>query len=209
ETTLSEVVREAGGLTQAAYPAAGVLLRHGYDERLTAGTPEEVAQIKRLENLGVSDTANFQRQIAMRPPTVDVDMEKLLLQGDHSADVTLNDGDEIDIPTQPTTVYVYGFVNNAGFVQYQKNAPLRYYIAQAGGFANGAEESETAVIKLRSKAWMNASDTKIEPGDEIFVPKVPDFPENYALQNTIAVSGLLMGFASFVISIYFSFFKKP
>ena len=81
----------------------------------------------------------------------------------------------------PTSVYVYGFVSNAGFVNYQENAPVSYYIAQAGGYADGAEKSETSIIKLRSKAWMDPSDTKIEPGDEVFVPKEPDYSEDYKL----------------------------
>ncbi len=209
KTTLSEVIHEAGGLTPAAYPAAGVLLRHGYDERLTAGTAQQVAQVARLEDLGVSDTENFKRQMSMRPPDVNVNMEKVLVQGDTKADVMLQDGDEIDIPTRPTTVYVYGFVNDAGYVQYRDGAPLRYYVAQAGGYAQGAEESETAVIKLRTKAWMEPGDTKIEPGDEIFVPKEPDLPENYEAQNLATVTGLVVGVAGFLVSLYLTFIKKP
>jgi len=208
ETTLSEVVHYAGGLTPGAYPSAGVLLRHGYYERLTEGSPEEVSQVTRLENLGVSDTSNFQRQMAMRPPNVTVNMDALLLHGDHSADVPLQDGDEIDIPAKPTTVYVYGFVNNAGSVNYVKDAPLKYYIAQAGGYANGAEESETAVIKLRTKAWEEPGNAKIEPGDQIFVPKVPDFPENYGLQQLSSTAGLITGIGGLIIGLYLAFIKK-
>ncbi|HET6401682.1 MAG TPA: SLBB domain-containing protein [Candidatus Kapabacteria bacterium] len=207
ETTLSEVVHEAGGLTSDAYPAAGVLLRHGYDERLTAGTPEEEAQITRLENLGVSDTSNFQKQMADLPPTVEVDMEKLFVKGDHSVDVALKDGDEIDIPTRPTTVYVYGFVNNAGYVNYRDGAPLQYYIAQAGGYSNGATPSRTVVIKLRSKAWMDPGDTKIEPGDYVYVPKTPNFPENYTLQNAATITALALSIAGFGLTLYGIFFK--
>ena len=208
-TTLSELVQEAGGLTQVAYPSAGVLLRHGYYEHVTEGTPEEVAQVTRLENLGVSDTSNFQRQMASRPPNVNVNMDAVLVHGDHSADVKLDDGDEIDIPTQPTTVYVSGFVNNAGYVNYVQGAPYSYYIAQAGGFANGADRSNAAVIKLRSKAWMEPGDTKVEPGDEIFVPKVPDYPDNYQAQNLATVTGLVVSVASFLVSFYLTFIKKP
>jgi polysaccharide biosynthesis/export protein len=182
-TTLFQVIHEAGGLIAGAYPAAGIIKRHGHEGRLTGGSPEEVAQITRLEDLTVSDTASFLKQTSMRPSDVVVDMYRLFVQGDHSADVKLEDGDEIVIPKRPTSVYVYGFVNNAGFVNYQEDAPLRYYIAQTGGYAQGAETSETAVIKLRSKAWMDPSDTKIEPGDEIFVPKEPDYSEDYKLQR--------------------------
>ncbi len=209
QTTLSEIVQAAGGLTSTAYPPAGVLLRHGYEERLTEGSPEEVSQDTRLENLGVSDTENFKRQMRMRPPNVNVDMERVLIQGDHSADVTLRDGDEIDIPTEPTTVYVFGFVNNAGYVDYKSGAPLRYYIAQAGGYANGANEGKTAVIKVGTRAWMDPGDTKIGPGDEIFVPKVPDLPENFETQNLATLGSLVVGIAGFLVSLYLTFLKKP
>ncbi len=208
QTTLSEVIREAGGLTPAAYPTGGEILRHGSDERLTAGTPEEISKITRLENLGVSDTINFQRQMSIRPPVVVTDMDRLFVQNDHSQDVTLRDGDEIEIPKQPTTVYVYGFVNNAGYVQYQEGASLKYYISQAGGYANGADKSQMAVIKLRTKAWMDPSDTKIEPGDEIFIPKVPDLPENYTTQNIQTIAGLVFGLGGLITGLYLTFLKK-
>jgi protein involved in polysaccharide export with SLBB domain len=203
-TTLSQIVQEAGGLTAKAYPAAGVIKRHSHDERLTAGSPEDVAQITRLQNLTVADTANYERQLSMRPTTAVTDMYRLFVQGDRSADVRLEDGDEIIIPKRPTSVYVNGFVNNAGFVNYQENAPLRYYIAQVGGYADGAEKSETVVIKLSSKAWMDPSDTKIEPGDEIFVPKEPDYSEDYKLARlttAVAIVGALLTGLSIYVNV--------
>jgi protein involved in polysaccharide export with SLBB domain len=207
-TTLSQVVQEAGGLTAKAYPAAGVIKRHSHEDRLTAGSPEDIAQTIRLEDLTVSDTTNFYRQLSMRPPTVVTDMYRLFVQGDRSADVRLEDGDEIVIPKRPTSVYVYGFVNNAGFVNYQSDAPLRYYIAQAGGYAQGGDKSETVVVKLRSKAWMDPSDTKIEPGDEIFVPKEPDYSEDYKLQRLTTIVTVVTTVFS-AISLYFYLTRKP
>ena len=207
-TKLSQVIRESGGISPRAYPAAGVVLRHGHEGQLTAGTPEEIAQSMRLEDLGVADTANFQKQASMRFPTVIVDMNRLLVHNDSSADITLEDGDEIVIPKRPTTVYVFGFVNNAGYVNYQEGAPLRYYIAQAGGYAAGAVKSETVVIKLHSKAWMDPSDTPIEPGDEIFVPKESDNPVGYETQNLAAIGGLITGIGGFIVAIYLAFLKK-
>jgi protein involved in polysaccharide export with SLBB domain len=207
-TTLSQIVREAGGLNSRAYPAAGVILRHGHESHLTAGSPEEISQSSRLEDLTVSDTSNYLKQLSMRPPNVVVDMDRLFVGGDHSADVTLADGDEIVIPKRMTTVYVNGFVNNAGFVNYQEGAPLRYYIAQAGGYAQGAETSETSVIKLSTKAWMPPGDTKIEPGDEIFVPKEPDYSEDYKL-NRLTTIVALVGALIAAISLYVNVTRKP
>ena len=208
ETKLADVIHDAGGLTPGAYPAAGVVLRHGPEGRFIVGSPEDIEEIARQENLGVSDTMNLQKQLAARLPIVVVDMERVLVQGDRAADIPLHDGDEIVIPQRPTTVYVSGFVNNGGYVTYQSGAPLSYYVAQAGGYSEGATPSRTVVIKMRSKAWMNPSDTKIEPGDEIFVPKKPDFPENYETQNLQTIAGLVVGIAGFLISLYLTFIKK-
>ena len=208
KTTLSDVIREAGGLTKDAYAQGGTVLRHGYGEQLVAGTPEDIARSSRLEDLSVSDTGNYSKQLSMRPPYVAVNMQRLFIQGDHSADVVLNDGDEIVIPRQPTTVYVNGFVNNAGYVNYSNDAPLSYYIAQAGGYANGADKSTTAVIKYPSKSWMEPGDTKIEPGDEIYVPKEPDYPVGYETQNLSSIAGLLTGIGGLIVSLYLAFIKK-
>jgi protein involved in polysaccharide export with SLBB domain len=195
-------------LTTLAYPSAGYILRHGRDENLTAGSSDDVTTISRLANLSVADTGNFRMQMALRPPTVVVDMDRLLVQGDKSADVKLADGDEIVIRRRPTTVYVGGFVNNAGYVGYEEGAPLNYYIARAGGYADGAVKSETVVVKLRSKAWMDPDDTKIEPGDEIFVPKRPDNPIGYEVQNIISIGGLITGVGSLIVALYLAFIKK-
>ncbi len=209
QTKLSAVIHKAGGLDPAAYPSGGIILRHGSAGRQSAGTEEEIAYSTRLEHLTVSDTTNFQKQTSMRRPSVIVDMDRLFIQGDSSADVTLDDGDEIVIPKRPTSVYIYGFVNNAGYVSYRDNAPLSYYIAQAGGYAAGAIKSETAVIKLKSKAWLYPDDTKIEPGDEIFVPKEPDLPENYNTQNIQTIASLAVSVTSLLVSLYLTFIKKP
>ncbi|HEY3876451.1 MAG TPA: SLBB domain-containing protein [Candidatus Kapabacteria bacterium] len=208
KTTLSDVIKMAGGLTANAYPAAGTVLRHTYAESLEAGTPEDIQRSTRLEDLSVADTGNFSRQLSMRRPAVSVDMKRLFVDNDRSADIPLSDGDVITIPKQPTTVYVFGFVNNAGYVSYQKDAPLNYYIAQTGGYANGADKSETAIIKLSTKAWGDPSDAKIEPGDEIFVPKEPDHSEQYNL----AVWAAIVAAAGAVIagiSLYVNITRKP
>ena len=183
KTKLSDVIRIAGGLSGTAYPAGGVILRHGHFENTNTGTPNEIAQAMRMENLGVSDTGNMHKQFELRQPTVNVDMERILVKGDKDADVALQDGDEIVIPQRPTSVFVSGFVNIAGFIPYQPGASLNYYISQAGGFADGAQRGRTVVIKLRTKTWMDPSDTPIEPGDEIFVPKDSDLPEQYRLEE--------------------------
>jgi protein involved in polysaccharide export with SLBB domain len=201
QTKLSEVLRRAGGLKPEAFISGVAIYRRGYEQRSSVGSSTEIAQITRLSNLSVYDTANFNRQMATRQPAVIVD-DRLFLRGDTTADITLSDGDEIVVPERPTTIYVSGFVNNSGFVPYKAGAPSSYYINAAGGFAEGAVKSGTRVIKARSKAWLKSDETAVEPGDEIYVPKEGDYPENYTIQTLGAVSGIAFGLIYLGLTIY-------
>ncbi len=207
ETHIADVVKEAGGLTPYAYPKGSRVLRHGPNSLLMAGTTNDIQRVSRLANMTVEDTASFARQLAMREPDIAVDLDRVLTQGDKSADVTLADGDEIIIQRRPTTVYVSGFVNRSGYVSYQEGAPLRYYIAQAGGYAPGAVKSETVVIKAGTKAWSDPSDTRIDAGDEIFVPKEPDIPLDVKRNEITSYATLALAIASFALTLYNTFHK--
>ncbi len=207
KTTLTEVIKAAGGVSTTGFPSGGVILRHGHFENMSTGTPEEIAQSTRMENLGVSDTGNLRRQFSLRIPAVNVDMERALVKGEKDADVAMQDGDEIVIPQRPSTVFVSGFVNYAGYVPYQPGARLSYYIARAGGYAAGAQSGKTTVIKMRLKTWMDPSDTEIEPGDEIFVPKESDYSEEYQLQKLTTIVAMV-GAAIAAVSLYVNITRK-
>ncbi len=99
---------------------------------------------------------------------VSVDIEKVI---SNTEDYELQDGDLIYIPTQIKSVYVFGQVNNPGFVSYKKGMNYEYYILKAGGFSQFARKGDVKVIKGKTYNWFDANETIIEPGDFIFVPK--------------------------------------
>ena len=86
-------------------------------------------------------------------------------------DYELQDGNLIYVPPRYNFVYVFGQVNNPGFVSYEKGRDYRYYISSAGGFSQFARKGDVKVIKRKTYTWSDAEDVEIEPGDYIFVPK--------------------------------------
>jgi len=126
-----------------------------------------------LKNFAFSreDSLNFSQELSLLDSVkfVAIDFIKII---SGTADLELQDGDFIYIPRkQIPMVYVFGQVSNPGFVAYKEGKDYRYYISQAGGFSQLARRGEVKVIKRKTYVWYDADDTKIEPGDFIFVPK--------------------------------------
>jgi polysaccharide biosynthesis/export protein len=87
-------------------------------------------------------------------------------------DIDLVDGDYIFIPSkQIPTVYIFGQVNNPGFLPFKKGENYKYYVTSANGFSQLARQGDVKVIKRKTYSWVNAKDADIEPGDFIFVTK--------------------------------------
>jgi len=93
---------------------------------------------------------------------------------DENSDIfnfVLESGDVIVVPPQTKTVYVFGQVSNPGHVKFVENKNFQFYLDQAGGIGEYAED-EIMIIKGDSRNWVPAAQTtKIEDGDFIFVPK--------------------------------------
>jgi polysaccharide biosynthesis/export protein len=200
-TKLSDIIKQAGGVTEYAHLGGAFISRPLANEQEGITPEEELMRLWRLANLAVEDTANFRVQTMVRSGDVKVDMKRLLKDGDASADVLLRDGDMIVIPTAPNTIYVWGYVGRMGYLPYAEGANLDQYIAAAGGYAPGAVPSGTRIIKAQTKQWMKPEETQLQPGDEIYVPKEGDYPEDYTLRVVGSVVGIVAGVTYLVLSI--------
>jgi protein involved in polysaccharide export with SLBB domain len=210
DTKLSDLVRSAGGFTPEAFLKGGIITRGRMDADNRDVTPEDEAlKASRLANLSVSDTTNFKLQTLLRDGTANVDLDRLFRLGDSTADLALRNNDYIYIPKLPNTVYVWGYVGRAGHIRYVPNQDVYQYIKSAGGFAEGAVESGTRIIKAGTWQWMEPKQTVIEPGDQIYVPKSPDHSEDYTLRTVGAIAGIVGAVVGIVISIlYYSIATK-
>lgn len=201
-TKLSEVIKQAGGFTPYAFISGGTVTRRKIDtDNKDITSDEEAKLVGRVANLDVIDTANFRYQTEVREGYVAVDMYSLFEEGNTTQDITLRDGDVVSIPPTPNTVYVWGYVGSLGYIPYKAGATVDYYLAAAGGYAEGAQEGKTRVIKARTRKWVEPDETIIQPGDEIFVPQRGLYPDDYTLRTTSLIVGILGAIASTVFTI--------
>lgn len=176
-TRLSEVIALAGGFTENAAVAEGIIIRKNPNEELdpVERYPDyERLKEMRLTELDREDREYFTYESTIKRNFVSVDFRRLFIDRDASADITLRDGDVIIVPTASHSVYVYGQVVRPGHVPFVPGMDDGYYIERAGGYGSAAVRGDRMVIKAGSKNWVDPDDTDIESGDAIFVPREPE-----------------------------------
>jgi protein involved in polysaccharide export with SLBB domain len=203
-TKLSWIIKNAGGFTPNAFLGGGSVIRKRLDLETNDITPaQDAGEVTRLANLSVSDTANFKLQTNLRKGAANVDMNRIFVHGDSTADLTLRDGDVISIPVSSNDVLIWGYVGRSGYVPYAAGANLQHYIDLAGGYAEGSVRSGTRIIKAHTRQYLDPDQTQIEQGDEIYVPKTPDHSENYTLNTVGAVAGIIGGLVGTALAILY------
>ena len=204
-TTLTELVRMAGGFTAEAWPGLAELYRRqtGVDGFALDQDRERNRNFEK-SNLVYEDTLYWAIGSRVREGQVAVDFHRLFVKGDGTANVTLRDGDILLVPRNTGTVYVYGQVQSGGFVPWREGMDFDDFIARAGGFGESADDDRAAVIKGNTRAWVHPDDAVIEPGDMIYVPHEPLVRLSTTtdiLAVAAAIVGGLAGVAGLVISV--------
>src|SRR5712691_2859085 len=118
-------------------------------------------------------------------------------------DVTLIDGDTLNIPEPSRSVLVLGSVRNSTSVQYKEGAGVDYYINRVGGFSKEADKKETHIVKADGSAISSFTNVRtIEPGDTLIVPpkeeeKIRTLP---TIRDIVQIIGsALLGMAALAI----------
>lgn len=105
---------------------------------------------------------------------IPIDFQAALEDESNSENLVLMPGDSIHIPEVVYTVYVKGAVGVTSSILFQEGSDYKYYIEQAGGFSELADEERVRVelpngsIFTPNKYWF--SYPKIYPGSTIVVP---------------------------------------
>ena len=103
----------------------------------------------------------------------------MFIKKDITKDIVLRHGDWIRIPSVRKTVYVFGQVVTPGNVPFFQGEKYKQYIYKAGGYTDYAQTGDVVVIKRATRQWLSPSDTEIEEGDCIWIPKEPERPTTY------------------------------
>jgi protein involved in polysaccharide export with SLBB domain len=202
KTTLSEVIRQAGGFTADASLEEAVLLRRPPET-------ERDIEFERLQKIPAADMREdeyeyFKARSREKIGMMVVDFKKLFLQGDRSQDLTLREGDMIEIPKLKDYIRIIGRVNNPGNVLFKPGWNYIDYLEAVGGYGWRADKSDVRVVKARTGELMDADNFKayeLEPGDTIWVPEVPEVKFWEIALTTLGVISQIAGIVGIVIAI--------
>lgn len=164
---LSDLIKEAGGVTQEAYVKGARLERHmNADEKARLQAALEAAR----QTAGDKDSIDIEKLETSEYYTVGIDLEKALANPGGDYDIVVRDSDRIVVPEYNGTVKISGNVRFPNTVAFMDGKNWKHYINQAGGFGDRSKKSKSYIV-YQNGTVSQVGKGKIEPGCEIVVPK--------------------------------------
>jgi protein involved in polysaccharide export with SLBB domain len=203
--TLAQLIERAGGFTEEATVKAVVFTREELKERERENLDKSVENLRQqIASTNLSGSQNVK--------TIDYQEAKLILDellqvepvgrlvidmpqiiaGNPTADLSLKDGDKLFVPNISSSVSVVGevFVPSTHMFKYGKT--LEQYVANSGGETDRADMGDVYIVKAdgsvtipETSFWFSSSETVLEPGDTIVVPRDVTNYERLGLWQTI------------------------
>ena len=183
---LSDLVKKAGGATPYAYIKGSKLMRKANEEEMKRMA--DVMKIMQREMGAQTDSLMLELDNIY---SVGIDLERALANPGGDADIVLREGDQLIIPEMTNTVKINGAVMMPNTVSYQKGESVKYYISQAGGFANGARKSKAFIIYMNGQVAKvsGTGKSQIEPGCEIVIPiKDKSKADKWSIQTILGIA---------------------
>ena len=183
---LTDLVKKAGGATKYAYVKGAKLMRKANDEEMQRMA--DVREIMQREMGNLTDSLKLELKSTY---SVGIDLEKAIAKPGSDADIVLREGDQLIIPEMTNTVKINGAVMMPNTVSYTKGKSAKYYISQAGGFANGARKTKAFIIYMNGQVAKVKGSGKgqIEPGCEIVVPvKDKTKADKWSIQSILGIA---------------------
>ncbi|WP_043611668.1 SLBB domain-containing protein [Chromobacterium violaceum] len=199
--TLRQLIMRLGGVDEDGYVYATTLKRDSIRQMQQQKLDEVASRFEkeleqnaalRLSKLTDKDTiaavnaeVEGQRQIAKKMRAIKAEGRVVLELKDGDAqpkdlpDLELQDGDQIEIPRRPGTIYVLGAVYQTNAFIYRPQRSVGDYLALAGGVTASGDKSSTYVLRADgtvtsndSGGWFSGvSGRRVNPGDTIVVPE--------------------------------------
>jgi protein involved in polysaccharide export with SLBB domain len=189
---ISDLIQRAGGLTEYAFVKGASLTRK-------IAVKDEEATLKTLVEVeGLEEVAPIASEFK-----VAIDLESVLKNKGTALDMFLEAGDVLNIPSKLQTVKVIGMVLKPSLVRYKQGLSLKKYIAQSGGYSEGAKKDQIYVsyangdVKTTKRFLFIKRYPKLEPGAVIFVPEQTvkekmSTAELLGITSSIATLGILI-----------------
>tara|TARA_B100000886_G_scaffold122672_2_gene82623 strand:+ start:6997 stop:8799 length:1803 start_codon:yes stop_codon:yes gene_type:complete len=213
-TTLSELIRKAGGYKDNAYTYGASLismnaqnLEASYNLKLYNEAIKSLASVSTVaNNLNISSLVDvlteFKKTETIGRVVAEFDLKKI--DQDSYLDTKLSPGDKIFIPYQQDRVYIFGEVLNPGTLKFNDGYNVKDYIDVAGGLNKYSDRSSIILVYPNGESerynlrnfGSNRSD--LYPGTVIYIPRDLTFMEGTDLARAIApiLSSLAISLAS-------------
>jgi len=214
-TTLHEIIAEAGGYTDNAYPYGGSLFRKRVaeiqQETFDKTYNSLINYLASNANVGsVAYSNNYQSILAELKAAefkgrLSAEFSQRKVEKDASLDTILADGDEIVVPLFTSDVFVTGDILNPGGRRYNSELKPKDYIEQSGGLGRFADSDRIVVIKpngdadvIKAKLFFSYSGSIIYPGSIIYVPREMGKIDGIAYTATLApiIASMALSLAS-------------
>jgi hypothetical protein len=134
---------------------------------------------------------------------IQIDFTKGVTNNGGFDDLPLRGGDSIFVPMRPATVAVKGRVNSPANIVWRENKSWKWYIQQAGGFSDSADEGKVYVRfadgSVQTREVGIGDDPN--PGSEIVVPFMKP-PEPTTAKDVLSGMNLLIGTMIAGITVY-------
>lgn len=202
---LSDVIARAGGINDNGYAKGAKLTRVLSEEEYA----RLLAAVEIVENQMDSDSTSVDIQEIGDSFTIAIDLEEALANPGSAADVTLREGDILDVPQLNNTVKISGAVLYPNTVTFMPGYSWKDYVSQAGGFLKGARKGKTYVVYMNGSAAAKGNKNfKMEPGMEIVVPKIDEEQRHQVSMTEIAALASSTSSIAYMAAILLNMFKK-
>jgi protein involved in polysaccharide export with SLBB domain len=195
EQRISDLVKEAGGLSNSAYIEGAKLIRRQSRDEL-ARQRESIALAKRG---GLEDTISTKLMDTDVLYPIGIELNKALEKPMSEYDLVLKPGDNLIIPEFDNTIKINGAVMYPNTVLFEEGKKVKHYIEQAGGYSEVAEKKRAYIIYMNgtvAKAKGGSKDL-VKPGCEIIIP-VKEQKERMSTGEIISLSSAAVSMASVV-----------
>jgi len=219
--TLGSLLKRAGGFRADAYLPAAVFTRESVRklerDRMKSYANELEMNMVRLsiEMTSKGQASNSLLELQMRLKSM---FDSTTVLGRVTIDLTdeseyesfiVEDGDELFIPRNLSTVSVLGDVyNQSTFIFEGRKPTVSHYLAMAGGTLESADRRSVYVIEANGRVISNKNksifSTQLKPGDVVIVPAKVRYPNKLKtfldMSNaTIQLASLITAIATLVI----------
>lgn len=172
-TTLTDVIRRAGGFTDEASLREASLMRANDN----TAKDQEFARLQTMlpTEMSHDEYDYFKMRSRQRSGLMAVDFVRLFQQNDATQNTLLKDGNQVLVPPKKGWVTLAGQVAFPGNLTYEPGLGVADYVQRAGGFGWNASPGRTKVIRAATGEWVAGSKVvRLGPGDTIWVPEKPE-----------------------------------